>query len=1197
MAAHCFARLTATTSELVGFLRRVCCPRSCGPPAALLCQQHRRFFWRKWISSHNVVRPATVKPAYAVPKHIVQPGYVGTNLIPEWPDYIEIKGQEQIEGLARACELARHVLLLAGRSLKVGMTTDEIDFIVHQETIKHNAYPSPLRYGGFPKSVCTSVNNVVCHGIPDSRQLQDGDIINVDVTVYLDGYHGDTSETFLIGEVDEVGRHLVETARRCRDEAIAACRPGEQLCVIGNTISEDSPYTSSKGAFVFLYYYYYYPMEGRITCGLWPVVVFLLGCGRLSAFNLDTENALRKNGDPGSLFGFSLAMHRQLDPVDKRMLLVGAPRAKALRGQTSKVTGGLYNCDMSTNSNACSRVVFDNTEDIMRESKENQWMGVTVNSQGPGGMIVTCAHRYQRRANVNRPALESRDIIGRCYVLSQDLSSSSYGGTWHFCDSRPRGHEMFGSCQQGLSATFDKDFHYVIFGAPGAYNWKGIVRLEQKNESFIDMGIFDDGPFEVGDESEKNPDLVPVPANSYLGFSLDSGKGVTHKDQLTVVAGAPRANHSGAVVLLKKGDDTSHILLEEYTLEGEGLASSFGYDLALLDLNRDGWLDIVVGAPQYFEKEGEIGGAVYVYMNKNGKWNEVKPIRIDGPQDSMFGLAVENLGDINQDSYHDFAVGAPYEGNGAGAVYIYHGSATGLSSKKAAQSCSLSSVLPEPVQLLTSRRKSRSHRSKSTSQIRTVATPSALAYSLEADADRRKNHLSSRATFSDGTEQSHEYKDTITLNSKGKEKCIRHQLKIQENIKDKLRGIPIDVSVEIDNAKRKRRQSSTSQLSPVLDANEPMTTRSEVHFLKEGCGKDNICQSNLQVKYRYMTADKDTFSPMALEKGVPLFTFSNQKTIALEVTVTNQKGDDAYEAFVIASFPPSLTYSATRSLPNQRQVNCVANKNGSVADCDIGNPFKRDTEPSQVYFSGSVKGETAIKSESEIGSAITHQFRIINLGRRLTDFSNATLNIEWPKEVEQGKVLLYLTKISSTGVDRLECTPANEINRFKKNLESGNTRTRRAADNTEEINEGTISRYSDKKNYKTLDHSKLHHVEVIVKASLHVDSSTKNTVLEKSETEVKLTVFPERREARYGGVPWWIILLSILFGLLLLALLAFLLWKCGFFKRAKYEDRVPSYNAVRIKRGERAITPGNGNWENLEKKPWMTTWHDKEHYS
>ncbi|XP_077374405.1 methionine aminopeptidase 1D, mitochondrial isoform X2 [Festucalex cinctus] len=225
-----------TCHGLAGVFRRVCS----GSPTARLCHPHRLFFWRKWMKSHShsVVRPATVRPAYAIPKHIERPDYVGTGLVPEWPDYIEIKNAEQIEGLARACQLARRVLLLAGQSLKVGMTTDEIDFIVHQETIQHNAYPSPLGYGGFPKSVCTSVNNVVCHGIPDSRPLQDGDIINIDVTVYLDGYHGDTSETFFVGEADEVGRRLVETARRCRDDAIAACKPGAELCVIGNTISE-----------------------------------------------------------------------------------------------------------------------------------------------------------------------------------------------------------------------------------------------------------------------------------------------------------------------------------------------------------------------------------------------------------------------------------------------------------------------------------------------------------------------------------------------------------------------------------------------------------------------------------------------------------------------------------------------------------------------------------------------------------------------------------------------------------------------------------------------------------------------------------------------------------------------------------------------------------------------------------------------
>ncbi|KAG7263739.1 hypothetical protein CRUP_016236, partial [Coryphaenoides rupestris] len=315
-------------------------------------------------------------------------------------------------------------------------------------------------------------------------------------------------------------------------------------------------------------------------------------------------------------------------------------------------------------------------------------MGVTVNSQGPGGKVVTCAHRYQRRANVNT-ALESRDIIGRCYVMSQDLTmdplSDEDNGNWRFCEGRTRGHERFGSCQQGLSATFDKDYHYLIFGAPGAYNWKGVVRLEQKNVTLMEMGILYDGPFETGDESRMDPNLVPVPPTSYLGFSLDSGSELVEKGRLTVVAGAPRANHSGAVVLMKKGADDSKIMLTDFILEGQGLASSFGYDLAVLDLNKDGWQDIVVGAPQYFEKDSKIGGAVYVYVNKDGAWDKVTPIRIDGPEDSMFGLSVENLGDINQDHYNDFAVGAPYDDEGTGVVYLYHGSPEGISSTKASQ--------------------------------------------------------------------------------------------------------------------------------------------------------------------------------------------------------------------------------------------------------------------------------------------------------------------------------------------------------------------------------------------------------------------------------------------------------------------------------------------------------------------------------
>lgn len=306
------------------------------------------------------------------------------------------------------------------------------------------------------------------------------------------------------------------------------------------------------------------------------------------AFNLDTSHVIRKHGEQGSLFGFSMTMHRQINP-DKRMLLIGAPKAKALGIQEAKITGGLYQCELSQPD--CQRIDFDSEEDIRVENKEDQWMGVTVQSQGPGGKIVTCAHRYQTRLFANTPQ-ESLDITGRCYVLSQDLtidtSSDEDGGSWNFCQGRARGHEMFGSCQQGLAATFTKDYHYVVFGAPGAYNWKGIVRVEQKNNTLLEMGVYDDGPYEVGDESLLSSDLVPVPANSYLGFSLDSGHSLWKSRGLTVVAGAPRANHSGAVVLLRKEAEGAARLSVVHTLHGPGLGSCFGYDLAVVDLNHDG---------------------------------------------------------------------------------------------------------------------------------------------------------------------------------------------------------------------------------------------------------------------------------------------------------------------------------------------------------------------------------------------------------------------------------------------------------------------------------------------------------------------------------------------------------------------------------------------------------------------------------
>uniref|UniRef100_A0A8C1RLR2 Integrin subunit alpha 6 n=1 Tax=Cyprinus carpio TaxID=7962 RepID=A0A8C1RLR2_CYPCA len=958
-----------------------------------------------------------------------------------------------------------------------------------------------------------------------------------------------------------------------------------------------------------------------------------------SAFNLDTQNVLRKNGQPDSLFGFSLALHRQLQ------LLIGAPRARALSNQGANITGGLYSCDITTHPDDCTRVDFDNDVDARVENKENQWMGVTVQSQGPGGKIVTCAHRYQRLLFPNTPQ-EARDITGRCYMLSQDLSIDSQsdedGGNWKFCDGRTRGHERFGACQQGLAATFTKDYHYVIFGAPGAYNWKGIVRVEQKNNTLLEMGLFDDGPYEVGDENRLDPNLVPVPANSYLGFSLDSGHSITKKGKLIIVSGAPRANHSGAVVFLRKEGEMSTTLTPEHVLEGPGLASSFGYDVAVVDLNGDGWQDVVVGAPQFFQRDEEVGGAVYVYINKAGRWKDVAPTRLNGTKDSMFGLAVENIGDINLDSFEDIAVGAPYADSGFGSVYIYHGSADGINTTPAqilegkqhnikmfgyslAGNMDLDQNSYPDLAVGSLSDTVFIYRSKTVISIKKdiKVTPKeidlmkktcgnsvcshilnvlivclflpAISCTLEAEWYRRKLGLPSRVVFLEKSAMDQDFQSTGSLELRGQNKkaCYKAKLRLQVN---------------------------------------------KVNFLKEGCGTDNICQSNLHLQYRfcYRESKQDVFPPLPLENGLPVISLSDQKDFALEVTVRNRNGDDAHEAKLVGQFDESLSYSGFRSLrTTDKPVICAANQNGSLADCELGNPFKRDSEvtfyiilstgkisldtkeveidlqlettssqeglgkvkakakvvielllsvqgvakPSQVYFGGEVRGMSAMKTEEEVGSLVEYEFRVINLGKPLKSFGTASLNIQWPKESSVGKWLLYLMKINTRGLQLVTCSPEREINPLRLS-ESRSTRRKRELEERKPAEGVKTTLFPDKRKHKILscsgdarcveikcplqgldstavvilksrlwnstfleDYVSYNYLDIIVKASISLDVSAKNIVLKNPETQVRLTVFPETAVTPFGGVPWWIILVAVLAGILMLALLVLLLWK------------------------------------------------------
>ncbi|HEY9562282.1 MAG TPA: type I methionyl aminopeptidase [Nocardioides sp.] len=183
----------------------------------------------------SAVVPGVISPRRPVPASIVRPEYVDQPAPAPFTGN-EVKDAETIEKMRIACRLGAQAREEVGRHVAPGITTDELDRIGHEFLCDHGAYPSTLGYRGFPKSLCSSVNEVVCHGIPDSTVVRDGDIVNIDITAYINGVHGDTNATFFAGEPDEETRLLVERTRTALERGIKAVKPGRRINIIGRVI-------------------------------------------------------------------------------------------------------------------------------------------------------------------------------------------------------------------------------------------------------------------------------------------------------------------------------------------------------------------------------------------------------------------------------------------------------------------------------------------------------------------------------------------------------------------------------------------------------------------------------------------------------------------------------------------------------------------------------------------------------------------------------------------------------------------------------------------------------------------------------------------------------------------------------------------------------------------------------------------------
>lgn len=874
---------------------------------------------------------------------------------------------------------------------------------------------------------------------------------------------------------------------------------------------------------------YYYQM----MCVL--IVVFL---SVSSGFNLEPRVPLVKQGPNGSYFGYSVAQHIiEVGGLHRRYyrLLVGAPKFRNM--------GTVYQCPLTTLKTDCEELQIQETTIASDELREDQWLGVTVKSQGPGGYALACAHRY-----VVKPTDSEQWGYGVCYTLTSNLDYDDY---WMPCDGRSvaKAHEEFGYCQTGTSAMITEN-NNALFGSPGPYTWKGTVFSNN-----VRKGIEDDIQWYLGPLDANSP----VDKYSYLGMSVAAGRFIG--DTLSYVAGAPRSNGTGQVIFFTKIPSVPTYDVQ-LILSGDTFASSFGYELATIDLNNDKLLDLVVGAPFYYGKEA--GGAIYVYMNSINGLDKTPPERITGKPDSRFGFALANIKDLNKDGYEDLAVGAPYENHGV--VYIYFGSAKGLTKNSEPAQVIRSQDLPgvpvptfgyslsggldmdnsgypdllvgayeaDRIMLIRSRpiidietdvRGNLSNIDPSTLgcwgdresklicftittcfRIKESSGPLNIKYQLIAEAFG--NRQFSRATLARSTDPDAKYRieEIIRVedSSDSRQRCKNERVYVQDT-RDILNPIKFKLTYSLQQDAPRSESVGSSILNinryPVLNQQEA-TRYFQVTFEKDCGTDDDICESNLITNAILNATDGK----------IHLGTF---RDLTINVTVNNTN-DAAYEAAVYLEHPLSLSYKGYR----KEGVGCEL-VNETLIKCPLGNPFKRneytnimlifnparvqDSERSleftikanstsaelipkedlkisaeivrraeydiegsgpkdQVFYGGEIRGESAIKTEDQVGSHINITYHVRNRGPWKA--GNISVVISWPYEVENkkkhGKWLLYLMekprvdghgeciidpsrinplKLEKTAAPlRLENTYSEEV----ANLEYGNRTTQRA---------------------------------------------------------------------------------------------------------------------------------------------------------
>ncbi|XP_022084385.1 integrin alpha-9-like isoform X2 [Acanthaster planci] len=717
-----------------------------------------------------------------------------------------------------------------------------------------------------------------------------------------------------------------------------------------------------------------------VSLGLWHCLLL----GVVQPFNLDTSAPVSYEGPTDSYFGYSVLLHEN---SAGKSVLAGAPTANSVYQRLLRRPGALYQCGLSSQRIGirCQQVKLDDkgnersvpgSRPRFLDAKDNQWLGVSLTRQNIGttGRVTVCGHRWS-----NDYYADAILPNGVCYSINAMFDFTSVvkarpclNEIQIKSDANGRGIAWHGWCQAGFSAEYTADGETLMVGAVGSLAWRGsVVSIDNTNAMRMsDVTTW----YPTGEEDE-----------SYIGYAVTSGNFVS-KSTTQGAAGAPRAYQKGKVYIYDLQDFT---LLSQVV--GEMMGTYFGAAVRGMDLNNDGLTDLLVGAPLYSVTQDE--GRVYIYINDGNAIMRKLPDLLSGSNaaNARFGSAIADCGDLNRDGFNDVVVGAPFEDDTSGAVYIYHGGEMGLKTTYA-QRLSGHSFIPHlksfgsaisggvdmdgnsyPDLVIGAHQSNKAVLYLSRPVIKMEAsvvvqgTPIdlnrtaclfqgrpvpcvwvqpcfmysgvglpknvAINFTLEADGLKRQTGLPGRVTFVEngirrGSTISHNLELRPNLPT-----CLPREAHIDVNMKDYLSSLPFRLTFDIRTAENSDGPPITqcSGLCPILDMYSPSKIVEQVGFIFN-CGEDSICETDLRLQAALHPA-----------RGTSYISYGNEENLFVDITLTNH-GEEAHLAQVIITHPEDITFVRVESNRRKETIVLCGPEKGenmtAMVVCDVDNPMK-----------------------------------------------------------------------------------------------------------------------------------------------------------------------------------------------------------------------------------------------------------------